>query len=101
LRSGAGGETVDAANMSTRQRTHPPDSPPAPPAPPVAPDAVDEGPMRRELLRQIAQLETDLSATVPGWEPTCTTPKRGPAMAPTSGLEALRDELLRALHRSS
>lgn len=84
--------------MTTRNPTIPPAGSGAPPAPPVAPDPVDEGPMRRELLRQIGQLEVELSMRVPGWEPTCRTPRRGPAMAPTSELEALRDELMHALH---
>jgi hypothetical protein len=84
--------------MSTRERNLPPANGGAPPAPPATPDPIDEGPMRRELLRQIALLEVDLSAAVPGWAPTCPTPKRGPAMAPTRELEALRDELVRALH---
>ncbi|WP_354698839.1 hypothetical protein DSM112329_04537 [Paraconexibacter sp. AEG42_29] len=84
--------------MTTRERTIPPSDAGAPPAPPAAPDPIDEGPMRRELLRQIGQLEVELSARVPGWEPTCVTPRRGPAMPPTSELEALRDELMQALH---
>lgn len=84
--------------MKTRTPTIPPSDAGAPPAPPTAPEPVDEGPMRRELLRQIGQLEVELSARTPGWEPTCPTPRRGPAMAPTSELEALRDELMRALH---
>ncbi|UTI65416.1 hypothetical protein NBH00_04185 [Paraconexibacter antarcticus] len=83
--------------MSIRERILPPAGDGAPPAPPQAPDPIDEGPMRRELLRQIGELEVQLSAARPGWAPTCTTPKRGPAMAPTPELEALRDELLRAL----
>lgn len=83
--------------MSTRERILPPADNGAPPAPPQAPEPVDEGPMRRELLRQIGELEVQLSASRPGWEPTCTTPKRGPAMAPTRELEALRDELMQAL----
>lgn len=84
--------------MSTRERILPPADDGAPPAPPQAPDPIDEGPMRRELLRQIGELELRLSAASPGWEPTCTTRKRGPAMPPTSELEALRDELMQALH---
>lgn len=79
-----------------RTRSHistPQDGGAAPPTEP-APDPVDEGPMRRELLRQIAQLETELSRRTPGWTPTCPAPRRGPAMRPTAELERLRDELL-------
>jgi hypothetical protein len=87
--------------MSTRSTNRPPTGGAAPPPAAPSADPVDEGPMRRELLRQIAQLETELSARRPDWSPTCTTPKRGPALQPTAELERLRDELLAALDESS
>lgn len=86
--------------MGTRERILPPADGGTPPPVTEAPDTVDEGPMRRELLRQIAQLESRLSASTPGWEPTCPAPRRGPALQPTGELERVRDELLLALRRS-
>jgi hypothetical protein len=70
-----------------------------PPTPPQAVPDVDEGPMRRELLRQIALLDADLAAyrIYPG--PERTTSRRGPALLPTVQLERIRDELLSALRR--
>lgn len=69
--------------------------------PPVEPDqiSVDEGPMRRELLRQIAALERELSRLVSEtcpWDPVVANPSRGPAMLSTADLEKIRDELLTA-----
>lgn len=61
---------------------------------------VDEGPMRRELLRQIEQLErelTRLTAATSPWDPVVAHPERGPAVLPTADLELIRDELLRAI----
>jgi hypothetical protein len=61
---------------------------------------VDEGPMRRELLRQIEQLErelTRLTASTSPWDPVVANPSRGPAVLPTADLELIRDELLRAI----
>jgi hypothetical protein len=61
---------------------------------------VDEGPMRRELLRQIEQLElelTRLTAATSPWDPVVAHPARGPAVLPTADLELIRDELLRAI----
>ncbi len=61
---------------------------------------VDEGPMRRELLRQIAQLErelTRLTANTSPWDPVKAHPLRGPAVLTTADLELIRDELLRAI----
>jgi len=86
--------------MGTRERILPPAGGGTPPPATDVPDPVDEGPMRRELLRQIAQLERRLSASTPGWESTCPTPRRGPALQPTSELERLRDELHAALRRT-
>ncbi|MCW3064675.1 MAG: hypothetical protein JWN32_1847 [Solirubrobacterales bacterium] len=62
---------------------------------------VDEGPMRRELLRQIALLDADLAARSEGWGTVRVTPRRGPALQPTAVLERIRDELLTALDRAS
>ncbi|MBA2763195.1 MAG: hypothetical protein H0U42_00715 [Thermoleophilaceae bacterium] len=69
--------------------------------PPSPPDliSVDEGPMRRELLRQIAQLERELSGLVAAnspYDPVIASPLRGPTMLRTAELEEIRDELLNA-----
>jgi hypothetical protein len=71
--------------------------------PPTDPDPfgpLDEGPMRRELRRQIARLEREF-ARVKGvlapWELERTTPRRGPALLDAGALEQIRDELLDAL----
>ena len=56
--------------------------------------------MRRELLRQIAQLErelTRLTASTSPWDPVKAHPLRGPAVLTTADLELIRDELLRAI----
>jgi hypothetical protein len=61
---------------------------------------VDEGPMRRELLRQIGALEkelTGLTSTYSPWDPVIASPERGPAVLPTEDLEFIRDEMLTAL----
>jgi len=62
--------------------------------------AVDEGPMRGDLRRQIAYLERQLArlnAALAPWEFTRATPARGPAVLPTASLEQVRDELLDAV----
>lgn len=77
----------------------PPDAPEVPPAPPddLADISVDEGPMRREFLRQIAFLERELAARVSGWVAERTSARRGPGLLPTAILERIRDELSRAV----
>jgi hypothetical protein len=55
--------------------------------------------MRRELLRQIALLDADLSARSAALPTGRTTARRGPAVLPTAELERIRDELLRALEQ--
>jgi len=55
--------------------------------------------MRRELRRQIARLERELTwlkAAVGPWELDRVTRARGPALLPTAALEQIRDELLKA-----
>lgn len=72
--------------------------------PPTAPPedvVVDEGPMRSELLRQIAGLEEELAvaqARARDWRRVRVSPRRGPALLPTAALESIRDELLTAVH---
>jgi hypothetical protein len=61
------------------------------------PPALDEGPMRRELMRQIAALEATMSRLLVDnapCRPAETSPTRGPALLTTVGLEQVRDELL-------
>ena len=61
---------------------------------------VDEGPARRELLRQIAHLEGELAALVTNicpWDPPHASPEGGPGVQPTATLERIRDELLDAV----
>jgi hypothetical protein len=73
---------------------------PPPPEDPVL-SALAEGPMRRELRRQIARLErevTRLKAIVGPWEMDRVTRPRGPALLGADSLERIRDELLTA-HR--
>ncbi len=56
--------------------------------------------MRRELLRQIGQLErelTRLNSTHSPWDPVTASPERGPAVLSTADLEIIRDELLAAM----
>jgi hypothetical protein len=70
--------------------------------PPMAPPAtppVDEGPMRRELLRQIAMLDVELAALSRAWPGDPASPRRGPALLDTAELERIRDELVAALRR--
>jgi hypothetical protein len=72
--------------------------------PPALPDliAADEGPMRRDLLRQIAALEQELTRfeiTHCSEQATETSPRRGPAVLSTAALEQIRDELLGARGR--
>lgn len=57
----------------------------------------DEGPMRRELMRQIAALELKLSKFRRDNAPFEQLPallKRGPALLSTEELEQVRDELI-------
>jgi hypothetical protein len=63
---------------------------------------VDEGPMRRDLLRQIRWLEQDYAAACAARLPQPTdaaNPGRGPALLSAAQLEQVRDELLSALAR--
>lgn len=62
--------------------------------------AVDEGPMRGDLRRQIAHLERELSrirAEFAPWDLERSGPSRGPAILSTAELEEIRDELLDAV----
>lgn len=62
--------------------------------------AVDEGPMRGDLRRQIGYLERQLSrinAIVAPWELRRASPCRGPAVLSAASLEQIRDELLDAV----
>jgi uncharacterized small protein (DUF1192 family) len=62
--------------------------------------AVDEGPMRGDLRRQIAYLERELSrikAELAPWEFRRATRPRGPAILSSASLEEIRDELLDAV----
>lgn len=71
----------------------------APPDVPVDLLGTEEGPMRRELLRQIAHLEEQISRFIHDNCPFETPPaamRRGPALLSTSELEHIRDELLAA-----
>jgi hypothetical protein len=64
--------------------------------------ALDEGPMRRELMRQIAALEAAMSRLVldnAPYDPAHSSPTRGPAILSTAELERVRDELLAELAR--
>ena len=61
--------------------------------------SVDEGPMRRELMRQIKAVELEMArfkADNCPYERIVTSPVRGPAMLSTAELEQVRDELLAA-----
>lgn len=61
--------------------------------------AVDEGPMRGELRRQIASLEREMSqfkALYEPWHRRRTTADRGPALLSACALERIRDEMLDA-----
>lgn len=73
-----------------------------PPAPPIdAGTAVDEGPARRELRRQIALLEHDrqqiVLATCPWTAPAAATGRSGPRLLSAADLVVVRDELLAAI----
>lgn len=75
----------------------------APPAPPFDLPSfnADEGPMRAELRRQIASLESELSGVIARscpWEPHTVNALRGPAVQNGAALEEIRDELLASLH---
>ncbi|MCW3010972.1 MAG: hypothetical protein JWO90_1376 [Solirubrobacterales bacterium] len=80
-------------------------APPYPPTGPLGGAAVDEGPMRSELVRQIVLLEQELAslgsaAGLLRLDPS--SPRRGPAILSTADLEQTRDELvtgIRALHQ--
>jgi hypothetical protein len=73
------------------------------PPPPIDFDAllaVDEGPMRGDLKRQIALLERELTrvkAIVAPWELDRANAARGPALLDSETLERIRDELLNAV----
>jgi hypothetical protein len=71
-----------------------------PPSPPVDLALVDEGPMRRELLRQIALLEQELTTEIVRerlWATHRANRRRGPALQDTAALESIRDELVEAI----
>jgi hypothetical protein len=83
--------------MGVATSTHGSGTPP-PPVFDAAP--VAEGPMRRELRRQIARLERELARlklVIAPWEIDRVTPSRGPALLDAAALESVRDELLTAL----
>jgi hypothetical protein len=64
--------------------------------------AVDEGPMRRELMRQISALEAAMSQLVIDnalHAKEHASPTRGPAILSTADLERVRDELLATIAR--
>jgi hypothetical protein len=63
--------------------------------------SADEGPMRRELMRQIAALELKLSKFRRDHAPYDRLPEmlqRGPALLSTEQLEQVRDELLELIN---
>jgi hypothetical protein len=71
-----------------------------PASPPFDLPVTDEGPMRRELLRQIALLEQELTTEVVRerlWATHRANTRRGPARQDTAALEAIRDELVEAI----
>jgi hypothetical protein len=76
-----------------------------PPLPPVdlPSPPVDEGPMRRDLLRQIAWLEADHQELVAAICPWTSAPanlnRAGPRVLSAAELEAVRDELFAAIDR--
>jgi hypothetical protein len=81
-------------------RRRPSDVAPPPGRPPEHPHDVDEGPMRRELLRQIALLEQELTSGIARerlWAMARTNRRRGPAWQDTAALEEIRDELVQAI----
>ncbi|MHB8692946.1 MAG: hypothetical protein ACYDHH_17050 [Solirubrobacteraceae bacterium] len=62
----------------------------------------DEGPMRRELMRQIAALELRFSQLRRDHAPYEQLPpalERGPAVLSTEALEQVRDELLETINQ--
>lgn len=68
-----------------------------PPLPPILDlPGVDEGPMRRDLKRQIQQLEHDIASfhveNCP-YEAFTASPARGPVVLSNEQLEQVRDEL--------
>jgi hypothetical protein len=74
-------------------------APPASP-PPLDLPVTDEGPMRRELLRQIALLEQELTTEIVRerlWATHRANRHRGPARQGTAALEMIRDELVEAI----
>jgi hypothetical protein len=85
--------------MVTRTPTRKSGGSDAPPPTQAPPAKTDEGPMRRELLRQIAVLDADLAARTPLSGQARVTAPRGPALQTTEQLERIRDELLRAPRR--
>lgn len=73
---------------------------PPPSLPPLDLIGTDEGPMRRELLRQIALLEQELTTEIVRerlWATHRANPRRGPGRMGTGELESIRDELVDAL----
>lgn len=78
---------------ATRTGTPPPTLPPTDLVP------TDEGPMRRELLRQIGLLEDELTLenTQRGRLTVRATACRGPAWQDARALEQIRDELAHAV----
>lgn len=89
--------------MASKIINKPPVQGGAPPAPPedLPSFNVDEGPMRSELRRQIAALETELASVIARscpWEPRTVNASRGPAVQCGANLEQIRDELLASLH---
>jgi hypothetical protein len=81
-------------------RTREYDIAPPPSPPPLSLPGTDEGPMRRELLRQIALLEQELTAEIVRerlWATHRANRRRGPAWQDTAALEAIRDELVDAI----
>lgn len=88
-----------------REATRPPTGSGGAPPPALPPGvAADEGPMRRELMRQIEQLEGDIAALggqIDGFAIVAASPQRGPAVLATAQLEQVRDELIAARARLS
>ncbi|MCW3000580.1 MAG: hypothetical protein JWN65_4129 [Solirubrobacterales bacterium] len=81
-----------------RTREH--DVAPPPSLPPLGLPGTDEGPMRRELLRQIALLEQELTTEIVRgrlWGTHRANRRRGPAWQDTEALETIRNELVDAI----
>jgi hypothetical protein len=73
---------------------------PPPSLPPLNLPGTGEGPMRRELLRQIALLEQELTSELVRerlWAKHRANRRRGPAWQDTEALESIRDELVEAI----